>query len=258
MKNININDLTVYKSPYEKKRYGKDDDGGYVAVKLPCEYDVLLSGGIKDDVSFECDLLDGLNIPRAYLHDQTIARPGSQWPLEESLKNNPQFRDKRINIITKNIGVKNTRLITDLNSTMNDFNNIFVKMDIEGFEFGWLQTLTQENINKIDQMVIEFHFMPEIKEESWSILEKINKTHVLVHLHANNSHGMRSYERVGDTLQFIPKVPECTYIHKRYIDDLQNLQMNNVPLPCDIDKPNFPEKRERLLTYEPFCSCKSD
>lgn len=247
MKNINIDDITVYKSPYEKKRYGRPADGGYVAVKLPCKYDVLLSGGIANDVTFECDLLDDLDIPHAYLYDHTITQPDSNWPLEESLKNNPQFSDKRINIIPKNIGHRNIETETNLNDTMRDFDNIFIKMDIEAHEFRWLRSLTPENMNKIDQMVVEVHFHPDITEQAWSIFELINKTHVLVHVHANNWDGLRSYSLVDG--RHVPKVPECTYIHKKYVDDLQ---VNDVPLPCDIDMINFSHQEELSLAYEPF------
>lgn len=245
---INIKDITVYKPPGSKKRYGRSADGGYVAVKLPCEYDVLLSGGVAGDVTFECDLLDDIDIPIAYLYDHTITQSDSNWPLEESLKNNLQFNDKRINIIPKNIGHQNTETETNLNDMMHDFNNIFIKMDIEAHEFRWLRSLTSENMNKIDQMVVEIHFLPRITEQAWSIFELINKTHVLVHVHANNWKGLDSYESVNGV--HIPKVPECTYVHKKYFD---SLQINDVPLPCEIDMVNFPNQEERPLAHEPFC-----
>ena len=52
-----MNTLILYNSPFQKKRVGKDNDGGYVIVDLPGEYDILISGGISDDISFEQNLL---------------------------------------------------------------------------------------------------------------------------------------------------------------------------------------------------------
>ena len=36
MSNINLEDLKIYKSPYEKIRLGKNFDGGYVICKMDC------------------------------------------------------------------------------------------------------------------------------------------------------------------------------------------------------------------------------
>ena len=54
--------LTVYKSPFNKLRIGKDNDGGYIIVDIPnVRYDLFLSGGIDNDISFEEDFIDKYN-----------------------------------------------------------------------------------------------------------------------------------------------------------------------------------------------------
>ena len=51
--------LTTYKSPFKKKRLGKENDGGYVIAKIPkAKYKILLAGGIADDISFEEDFMN--------------------------------------------------------------------------------------------------------------------------------------------------------------------------------------------------------
>ena len=51
--------LIVYNSPYNKIRLGKLYDGGYVFCDIPdIIYDHFISGGISNDISFECDLLN--------------------------------------------------------------------------------------------------------------------------------------------------------------------------------------------------------
>ena len=45
--------LRVYQSPYPKIRLGNNNDGGYVICDLSANYDVFLSGGIGNNISFE-------------------------------------------------------------------------------------------------------------------------------------------------------------------------------------------------------------
>jgi hypothetical protein len=48
-----MKELTVYTSPYNKIRLGKDNDGGYIICDIPnVNYDISLSGGIDKDISF--------------------------------------------------------------------------------------------------------------------------------------------------------------------------------------------------------------
>lgn len=49
--------LILYKSQFLKERIGKNNDGGYVVVQLPGDYDLFLSGGISNDITFESDFL---------------------------------------------------------------------------------------------------------------------------------------------------------------------------------------------------------
>ena len=49
--------LIVYSSSFPKKRVGRNNDGGYVITLLPETYDLFISGGISNDISFENHLL---------------------------------------------------------------------------------------------------------------------------------------------------------------------------------------------------------
>jgi hypothetical protein len=65
--------LTVYKSPYEKKRVGRANDGGYVLCDIPnIEYSILLAGGIECDISFEEDFLNKYPNTICNAYDGTI------------------------------------------------------------------------------------------------------------------------------------------------------------------------------------------
>ena len=67
-----MENLTLYTTTFSKQRIGKHNDGGYVIVNLPGEYDLFISGGIKNDISFEKDLLSLFPNINCYAFDGTI------------------------------------------------------------------------------------------------------------------------------------------------------------------------------------------
>jgi hypothetical protein len=220
------NDLTVYKSPFPKKRIGKENDGGYIIVDIPdINYDILLSAGIGNDISFEdhlCKLFPNMN---CFAFDGTI--------------DPNHFKYDNIKIFKQNIGTINDNLTTDLIPIINSYKTIFLKMDIEGHELSWLNHISSEDVDKISQIVMEFHFPFEEKDKN--VFKKINKTHSLVHFHANNCCGVRNYNNVN-----IPNVFECTYIHKKYF-----FQLNNESIPGILDSPNI-GGQDIFINYPPF------
>ena len=192
--------LTVYASPFPKKRLGKNHDGGYVIVDIPnAKYSILLAGGIKDDISFEEDFVKKFNA-RCITFDGTI----------DALPNN---NNNSIEFIRKNIGYENTSTVTNLHDLIDQNENIFIKMDIEGGEIPWLHSLNNHQLNKLDQIVMEFH--DPFTDKEVDIFNKINKNHTLVHFHANNCCGTRNHKGV-----VIPNIFECTYIHNHHIAHL--------------------------------------
>ena len=222
-------DLRVYTSPFPKKRLGKNYDGGYVISVIPdIQYDILLSGGIEVDISFEEDFIKEYGV-KCLAFDGTI---------NELPKMNTD-----ITHIKKNIGPTNNNMFTNLHDLIEKNTNIFVKMDIEGGEIGWLTSLHENHMNRFEQLVIEFHFPFSLKEKD--IFSKLNKTHVLVHFHGNNSVGLKQYRGVH-----IPLVFECTYLHKKHFTSPPTL--NRQPIPSNIDMPNTTRRPDIYLPYPPF------
>ena len=221
--------LTVYQCPFQKMRIGREADGGYVIAVIPNQtYDLLLSGGISDDISFEEHFLQ--------VYDQTkcIALDGTVNQL-------PTTND-RIMFIKKNIGKFNTAELTNLHDIIESYKSIFVKMDIEGAEIDWLKSLTEDHLNKFDQIVMEFHY--PFTEKDNEAFRKLNVNHALIHFHGNNNCGVRNIEGLN-----IPNVFECTYIHLKFIN---KLELNKESLPTIYDRPNFNHNPEIFLDYAPF------
>jgi hypothetical protein len=223
--------LTIYKSPFQKIRLGRDGDGGYVIADIPnIHYSLLLSGGINDDVSFEDAFMKRYNCTNCCAFDNTI----STLPSDST---SIQFTQKRI---SGHVDETNTNLhyIIDANQS------IFVKMDIEGGEYSWVRSLTTDHLNKFEQITMEFHapFYYGISR-GMEIFTKLNKTHRLIHLHPNNVAGTSSYNGV-----IIPNIFEGTYLHKKYFKTVL-LNTDVIPGPLDMKNTDQPEIK---ISYPPF------
>ena len=59
---------------------------------------------------------------------------------------------------------------------INKNKNIFLKMDIEGAEVNWLNSLSSEQLSNFSQMVIEFH--NPFSEKEQRMFNKLCETHV--------------------------------------------------------------------------------
>ncbi len=221
-------DLTLYESPYNKTRIGKDYDGGYVIIDVPnINYDFFISAGIAGDCSFEEQFCNKYNT-------DCVAFDGTIGSLPAS--------NERIKFVRKNIGVNNTENETDLIDLIEANENIFLKMDIEGHENTWIQKLTSDQLSKFNQMVIEFHFAYEFE----NVFNKINETHVLLHFHVNNCCSpLKNHKGV-----LIPNVFECTFLHRKFITG--ELNLNKEPLPTPIDMVNVIGYPNIFINHPPF------
>lgn len=228
---MDLNTLTVYESPYPKHRIGKNNDGGYVIANVPdVSYKLCLAGGVCDDISFEeafCEMYPG---SICYAFDGTLSSP-------------PTIKHPNVRFIRQNVGPRNSFECTNLHDLLETNKDILVKMDIEGHEIPWFLSLDSTHIDNIVQMVVEFHFPFSLLETI--VFDKINRTHVLIHFHANNNCGTRMMGSV-----VMPNVFECTYLHKRFFERKPTL--NHHPIPSELDMPNVVTKDEIHLIGPPF------
>ena len=221
--------LTVYKSPFPKIRLGKDFDGGYIIADIPnVNYSILIAGGIDNDVSFEEEFVNKYTNTKCFAFDGTI--------------NNLPSENENITFIKKNIGYENSDTVTNLNDIINANTEIIVKIDIEGAEIPWIKSLSNEQINKFEQLVMEFHF--PFTDNEINVFDKINKNHYLIHFHGNNCCGTREHNGV-----VIPNVFECTYLHKKYFTTIPELNTDAIPGVLDMKNTG---NEEIYINYPPF------
>jgi len=223
--------LSTYSVP-NLVRVGPKCDGGYVIVD-GFEYDLFLSCGISDDLRFEDGFLNKYKIP-CIAFDGTISRV----PAHKNL----------LHWEKKNIGPVNTLTTTNMKEYMGNSKNIFLKMDIEGSEFDWLNSMSTEDLSLFAQIVMEIHWPFDVYRAK--MLEKLNETHYLVHLHGNNycdrdiPTGLPSGRTYDGTVTIkcqglqeirLPEVFEATYIRKG-----QTYYKKEIQFPTPLDSPNNP------------------
>jgi hypothetical protein len=223
--------LTVYESPFSKLRLGKNYDGGYIIADIPnINYTTLLSGGIGNGISFDEDFLNKYTNTQAFAIDRTI----------DSLPDT----NSNITFINKNIGFFNNEQDTNLQDIIDVNETIFVKMVVYGSEIPWIKSLSDDQINKFEQIVIQFSnpFSPNEIE----VFDKLNKNHYLIHFHGNNCCGVINYNDI-----IIPNLFECTYLHKKYFTEgIPGL--NKDLIPGSLDMKNIESNDDIYIDYPPF------
>jgi hypothetical protein len=149
-----------------------------------------------------------------------------------------------ITFVKKYIGDTNTDTCTNLHDIINVSDNLFVKMDIEGGEIPWITSLSEQQMDKFDQIAMEFH--EPFGEKEIAVFDKINRHHYLVHFHPNNCCGVRNHMGVD-----IPVVFECTYLNKRFFGG-RVPEVNTESIPGPLDMKNVLWLDDIVINYPPF------
>ena len=215
-------------------RVGKDFDGGYIMLD---DFDGIknaYSGGISTDVSWDEMMAErGIDI---FQYDHTI---------ERLPKEHPKFHWVKTGLIgyySSNHPELETlpRLIIQ-NGHEDDHNMIF-KMDIEGAEYSVFQAIDETTLGRFKQIVLELHFLmnPSFENALGLCLDKINATHQLVHVHANN---FGRYIIRGGLI--LPDVIEVTYLRRTDYKFVKSRRF----FPAAIDMPNYPGSPDIPLGY---------
>lgn len=213
---------------------GKKNDGGYVIANNVGNYDCYISAGVANEESFSRDFIkmNNMNKFNSYAFDGTIKK--YSWDYS-----------KDITFINKNISSKNNNKTANLSFLMNNYNNIFLKMNIEGSEYEWLNSITDSQLNKFKQIVIEFYGITDNSygkslENKIKCFEKLSKTHYIIHIHGNNLNTTCNDKG-------IPSIVKIIYLRKNVFLFPPNL--NKSKLPSNLDSPNTASKSDYSLNF---------
>ena len=214
--------LSVYNTPNNLIRLGPNHDGGYVILdKL--EYDHFISCGIDKDIRFEIEFLNRYPHLNCDAFDGTI----------DTFPNH----NKNIKWVAKNIDKENSDTTSNLVEYITNYQNIFLKMDIEGREFNWIDSMNTEDLNRFSQITIEFHWPYD--KYRYRMVTKLLNTHLIVHMHGNNGPGLT---QIGKQNLHIPEVLELTLVRKDIFNNnelesiTRHYPINNLDYGNDTDQ----------------------
>ena len=207
------------------KRYGSQYDGGYVLADDISTTDYLLSFGVASNVAFEDDISS--KVAGMDLYDPNVNM------LPHPIPNGRFFKEK----ITWHSN-EDSADIKKCMARVPDKADYILKIDIEGFEWEFFTSVSEEDLLKFRQVVIEFHWIDKILDSQYyevikNALIKMNTTHQSVNVHGNN---------YGDIVQFndifIPEVLEVTFLRKNSytFGHYSEEQYDKLNAPCN---PNF-------------------
>ena len=211
------------------ERLGADADGGYV-VPAGGQYDYHICLGVGGDVTFENDIL-GRVLNEVICFDHTVP----------SL---PAHADDRLRWVKRGVSDKETATLTTLPliiKNLKHYGNMSLKMDIEGWEFPVMNSLSEQDLQNFDLIVTEFHCLgnkgdggggdsgpiknPKMKLKA---LQKLSKTHFLVHIHSTPH--VLPLRLSNGTL--VPYVPELTFVRKKG----RQAKKTRRSFPTDLDQ----------------------
>lgn len=241
-----MNNLELFKVHHfdNKVRLGAKNDGGYViGILNDANYDCYISCGVNNEESFSRDFINKYNWLNEY----------NCFAFDRTIRGYPYRYTNKISFISKNISDIDDDNFCNLSYLMNKYNNIFLKMDIEGGEYKWLNYVSKDQLKKFKQIVIEFHGLTNdgwdcLYNDKIKCLEKLNQTHFIIHVHGNN---------YGSIVNGFPDVLEVTYVNKDYFKGIIP-EVNKCRLPIEgLDFPNDSNKNDYDLNYKPFTFLKN-
>ena len=247
-------DLSVY-HPYQVEglqRVGSTYDGGYV-IHMPSlpQIDCLINYGVGYNVSFEKEFHRLTGKP-VYAFDPTLKSfkyikdelAAGQWYIgirhiakmllwstiiekklpsegitfvEEGLAGTTDGKFKTLAYHIEKYGLQKA--------------HTFLKIDIEGAEYNAFKDDSfYSYLDNAVQMIFEFHYLKERLTELMEIMKRLQKTHTLVHIHANN-HGS-TFDYKGKT---VPEVIEVVFLHNSFVHQ-PALSSKSYPI-ADLDQP---------------------
>lgn len=169
-----------------KIRLGGANDGGYVMLD-PGKGGIAYSFGVSTYSPWDWDMVNrGFSV---FQYDGTIEKA-------------PQTHEKlffhKFNITGSATPAAGTRNISQIfaDHKHDSESNIILQMNIEGAEWDFFEAITQEQLLKFSQIIVEFHGLLDASKLSryTSIFEKITQTHTSVHFHYNNNGGVKIFK----------------------------------------------------------------
>jgi len=213
-------------------RIGPDSDGGYLIPEDLDGLTALFSPGVDIESRFELELAKrGLKV---FLADLSVENPSVIHP--------------NFFFIKKFLGSFNSNYYLTLDSWINNSeidssSDLILQMDIEGYEYESIFSISDKNLNRFRIIVIEFHDLNRLIEPYFfcqfsRVIEKLLQNHSVVHIHPNN---------YFPTIQMgeleVPPIMEFTFLR----NDRFYSREKRFDFPHILDKDNVMSKPSVVL-----------
>lgn len=245
----------------ELVRIGRKGDGGYVLPEsIVRTTNTLISMGINDDWSFEEDYLARNTLLKIHAYDHTISHKifrrkiirerirkflgksdvkGVAYRMQV-LESYEKFFTGNVKHFAERIhSSTNPGIDADIRTVLEraDSMRVFVKMDIEGSEYGVIDDLVKHSSACVG-LAIEFHKTNKLRQAFISAVKALQNIYDIVHLHANN-YGSIDADNLPETLEItFVKKGICHFKGKR----------TELPLP-GLDYASNPDKNDYRLEF---------
>jgi hypothetical protein len=227
---------------HNKKRFGASNDGGYVLSTPNKNVDkpmIAYSFGIASYDPFSTDMANlGYQV---FQYDGTVDKSPCTHPLIKFHKFNisgsfnPPPTEKNFKQILDDHGHHDK--------------DIILQIDIEGAEWDFFESLSESEMLQLEQISVEYHSFylkqSELIDRRIKVLEKINRTHQCIHLHANN-HGTCC---ILNGFCLLPEAFEATYLRKKnpvtkkpeyeFTECFDEFPTEGLDAPCCPDYPDI-------------------
>lgn len=208
---------------YGLKRIGGNNDGGYIMLDDFDNVKIAYSFGIDNNVEWDEWVADkGVDV---YCYDHTV---------EGLPKENSRLHFNKIGIAgTDKMEEKLLSMQSILERNHHEgMKNIVLKMDAEGAEWDFFESISSDFFNRFSQMTFELHHVYEWqnRKKVLTALKKLSKTHQAVWIHGNNACPVDSVKDI-----VIPSLLEITWVNKR----MYSFEDTVYNCPLHIDEPNL-------------------
>lgn len=226
-----IQSLHPVASGRELIRLGPAGDGGYLVPDDLEKIEACFSPGVDRISEFELECAErGMKV---FLADASVDAAAVEHP-------SFTFTKKYLGMVTGGDFMRIDDWVRD--SDVGDEGDLLLQMDIEGFEYDVLLGMSDDLLNRLRVIVIEFHEMENLFSRPYfglvsRMFERLLKSHVCVHHHPNNSG--RIYKVGGIE---IPSLTEMTFYRRDRVQESDAV----VTIPHPLDSDNV-EKATQVL-----------
>lgn len=239
-----ILDTLALLTPYDllaqrKIRVGNPTaDGGYILLDRLRPEQLVLSFGVGGDISFELDMAQRGH--RVLMFDHTVAPRDLSNPL-------CSYFPEGLTGTTEPGGVMYS-LEDHVARRAADAQDMILKMDVEGWEWMALDTASPETLARFEQITFEAHGFDMIEDPGHQarlhrVLGRLNRSHVLFHVHANNVAPLRTIRGLP-----VSQLLELSYVRA----DIAERVPSATFYPTPLDVPNVASRPELMLWHYPF------